>query len=215
MDLKTRDPAQLLTGWYQEGYNARVENGGLATRKGCLAPGAFNYISYGPIYGVGIYSDPNGEEYLAIAVSAGVWFTSDGGMAALVPMADKINYPVEFSQAFQNFYMWRGSSMTPLVWQGNWSIYWQELPDVPPPDGTTGAQAYKVMPNAYTAETFANRILVQHDRDGLAISEMQATSMPSLLMGGGNLFLSREVGRITREEGRLTRGEAELGWLLT
>jgi hypothetical protein len=62
-------------------------------------------------------------------------------MAALVPMADKINYPVEFSQAFQNFYMWRGPSMTPLVWQGNWSIYWQELPDVPPPDETTGAQA--------------------------------------------------------------------------
>ena len=47
MDCKTKDPAQLMTGWYHEAYNARVENGGLATRKGCLAPGAFNYTSYG------------------------------------------------------------------------------------------------------------------------------------------------------------------------
>ena len=129
MDLKTRDPAALLIGWYQESYNVRIENGGLATRKGCLAPGWCNYISYGPIYGVGIYSDPSGQEYMAIAVSAGVWFTYDGGNAIMVPMATKINYPVEFSQAFQNFYMWRGPTMTPLVWQGNWSVYWQELND--------------------------------------------------------------------------------------
>jgi hypothetical protein len=168
LDLKTQDPAQLLTGWYQEGYNARIENGGLASRKGCIAPGAFNYISYGQIYGVGIYSDPNGLEYLAIAVNAGVWFTYDGGQAEMVPMADAINYPVEFSQAFNNFYMWRGPNMTPLVWGGDFSVYWQELPG-PGVDTTR-----KVMPNAYTAETFANRILTPHDRDGMAISDIES-----------------------------------------
>jgi len=168
LDLKTQDPAQLLTGWYQEGYNARIENGGLASRKGCIAPGAFNYISYGQIYGVGIYSDPNGLEYLAIAVNAGVWFTYDGGQAEMVPMADAINYPVEFNQAFNNFYMWRGPNMTPLVWGGDFSVYWQELPG-PGVDTTR-----KVMPNAYTAETFANRILTPHDRDGMAISDIES-----------------------------------------
>jgi hypothetical protein len=35
------------------------------------------------------------------------------------------------------------------------------------------------------------------------------TLLTVLLVGGGNLFLTREDGRITREEGRLTRGEAE------
>jgi hypothetical protein len=129
MDMKTRDPAQLLTGWYQEGYNARIENGGLATRKGCLAPGAFNYIQYGQIYGIGVYSDPNGQEYLAVAVNQGVWFTYDGGNGTLVPTPTTINYPVEFSQAFQNFYMWRGPTMPPLVWQGDFSIFWETLPD--------------------------------------------------------------------------------------
>lgn len=170
IDLKTRDPAQMLTGWYQEGYNARIENGGLASRKGCIAPGAYNYISYGQIYGVGIYSDPNGQEYMAIAVAAGVWFSYDGGQAAMVPMATKINYPVEFSQAFNNFYMWRGPTMTPLLWQGDFSVYWQELPALPPPNPT---QIYAELPPAYTAETFANRILVPHDRDGLAIGEIE------------------------------------------
>ena len=169
LDLKTMDPAQLLTGWYQEGYNARVENGGLASRKGCICPGAYNYINYGQIYGVGIYSDPNGLEYLAIAVTAGVWFTYDGGQAEMVPLAANINYPVEFSQAFNNFYMWRGPTMTPLVWGGDFSVYWQELPD-PGVDTTR-----KAMPPAYTAETFANRMLVPHDRDGMAISDIESS----------------------------------------
>src|ERR1700758_5747307 len=75
MDLKTRDPLQMLTGWYAEGYNVRLENGGMATRKGSLGPGALNYISSGQIYGVGIYSDPNGLEWLALAVTQAVWFT--------------------------------------------------------------------------------------------------------------------------------------------
>lgn len=119
----------MLTGWYQEGYNARIENGGLATRKGCLAPGAYNYIQYGQIYGVGIYSNPEGQEYLALAVNAGVWFAYDGGNAIMVPTPTKINYPVEFSQAFDNFYMWRGATMPPLVWQGDFSLFWQELHD--------------------------------------------------------------------------------------
>ena len=170
MDMKTRDPAQMLTGWYHEGYNCRIENGGLATRKGSICPGFCNYISYGQIYGVGIYSDPNGQEYLAIATSQGVWFTYDGGQAQLVPMATKINYPVEFSQAFNNFYMWRGPSMTPLMWQGDFSVYWQELPN--PSTGTPPDTTRVPMPNASTAEVSGNRILTPHDRDSVAISDI-------------------------------------------
>ena len=167
MDLKTRDPLQMLTGWYAEGYNLRLENGGMATRKGSLCPGALNYISYGQIYGVGIFSDPNGLEWLALAVAQGVWFTRDSESAKLVPMASLIDYPVEFSQAFNNFYMWRGSGMTPLMWGGDWSVYWQELPDPGSSDTTRHP-----MPNAVTAECMSNRILTPHDRDSLAISDI-------------------------------------------
>jgi hypothetical protein len=166
MDLKTRDPLQMLTGWYAEGYNLRLENGGMASRKGSLCPGALNYISYGQIYGVGIFSDPNGLEWLALAVAQGVWFTRDSESAKLIPMTTVINYTVEFSQSFNNFYMWRGPAMTPLMWQGDWSVYWQELPN--PGDDTTRIP----MPNAVTAECMSNRILTPHDRDSLAISDI-------------------------------------------
>jgi hypothetical protein len=129
MDLKTRDPAQIMTGWYAEGYNVRLENGGMATRKGSLCPGGLNYAKYGQIYGVGIFSDPNGEEWLVLAVSSGVWFAKDNEAPRFVPMATLINYTVEFSQSFNNLYMWRGPTMTPLKWEGDWSVFWQELTD--------------------------------------------------------------------------------------
>lgn len=170
MDLKTRDPAQLLTGWYAEGYNARLENGGMATRKGCLCPGALNYAKYGQIYGVGIYSDPDGLEWLALATANGVWFARDGETPKFLPMATTINYPVEFSQAFQNFYMWRGMTMTPLFWQGDWAVYWKELPN--PSTGLPPDPTRLPMPNAVTAESFANRILTPHGRDSMAISDI-------------------------------------------
>jgi hypothetical protein len=33
MDMKVRIPLRSCTGFYREGYNIRVENGGLETRK--------------------------------------------------------------------------------------------------------------------------------------------------------------------------------------
>jgi hypothetical protein len=134
MDLKTKDPAAMLTGWYAEGYNLRLENGGMATRKGSLCPGALNYPSYGQILGVGIYSDPNGLEWLVVANANGTWFAKDNEQPRFIPMSAVIDYTVEFSQAFNNLYMWRGPDLTPLKWEGDWGVYWQELtnPSVPP-----------------------------------------------------------------------------------
>jgi hypothetical protein len=170
MDLKTQDPAQMLTGWYQEAYNVRLENGGMATRKGCLCPVCYNSATFGQIYGVGIYSDPNGSEWMALATANGVWFLLDGGVPQFIPMTSVINYPVEFSQAFNNFYMWRGNTMPPLRWQGDWSVYWQSLPD--PSQGSPPDTTRIPMPSATTAETFNSRMLVPHDRDSLAISDI-------------------------------------------
>lgn len=170
MDLKTHDPAQMLTGSYQEGYNIRLENGGMASRKGVITPGTFNAVQYGQIYGVGLYSDPNGLEWLALAVANGVWFCGDGVAPQFIPMTSVIDYNVEFSQSFNNFYMWRGPTMTPLMWKGDWSVYWQPLPD--PSQGSPPDTTRIPMPNAVTAECYANRILCPHDRDSVALSDI-------------------------------------------
>ena len=174
MDLKTEDPAKLLTGWYQEGYNLRLENGGMASRKGVIAPGAYNAVSYGQIYGVGLFSDPDGLEWLVLAVANGVWFARDGETPKFLPMATVINYPVEFSQAFNILYLWRGANQTPLRWKGDWSVYWEELPN--PSTGTPPDSTRYPVPNAVTAETFANRMLVPHDRDSVAVSDIGSDS---------------------------------------
>jgi hypothetical protein len=164
MDMKSADPASMKPGFYREGYNCRVENGGLESRKGMLCPGALNVINYNQIYGVGLFSNPNGLEWLAIATVSGVWFARDGEYPRFVPLPEKIQDNVEFSQCFDQFYMWRGPAHVPLVWGGDWAVYWQTFP---PPTG--GRQT---VPNAYTAENAANRMLVPYGKDRVAVSDI-------------------------------------------
>jgi hypothetical protein len=164
MDMKSSDPASIKPGFYREGYNCRVENGGLETRKGSLCPGALNVVNYNQIWGTGIFSNPNGLEWLAIATISGVWFARDGEYPRFVPTADKIEENVEFTQCFDVLFMWKGPIKVPLLWHGDWSIYWQTFP---PP---TGGRA--TVPNAYTAENAANRMLVPYGKDRVAVSDI-------------------------------------------
>jgi hypothetical protein len=164
MDMKTPDPATMREGTYREGYNARVENGGLVQRTGCLAPGAFNYVQYNQIYGTGAYSDPNGLEWQAFAVSSGVWFVRDGEAPRFIPFDFKLEAEVELVQAFQQLFLFRGADDPPLIWGGDWAVFWEPLP---PP--TAGRQT---IPNADTAEYYANRLLVPYEKDRIAVSDI-------------------------------------------
>src|SRR6266850_627045 len=164
MDMKSQDPSAIKPGFYREGYNCRSENGGLAHRLGCLCPGALNAVTYGQIYGTGIFSNPNGLEWLAIAVVDGVWFARDGEYPRFVPLPEKNTEPVNFTQAFDILFIWRGSAKVPYLWRGDWSQFWETFP---PPTG--GRQT---VPNAATAENAANRILVPYGKDRIAVSDI-------------------------------------------
>jgi hypothetical protein len=164
MDMKSSDPASIAPGFYREGYNIRVENGGLETRKGNICPGSLNAVQYNQIYGVGLFSNPNGLEWLAVATLSGVWFARDGEYPRFVPLPENLAAPVEFSQCFDTFFIWRGPSLTPLLWKGDWSVYWESFP--PPTGGRT------TVPNAYTAENAANRMLVPYGKDRIAVSDI-------------------------------------------
>lgn len=165
MDMKTPDPAQMANGTYREGYNCRVENGDLCSRLGAILPGSYNFVNYNRIWGVGLFSDPNGSEWLGIAVASGVWFTRDGEAPNFVPLVNEtISYDVELVQAFNQFIMYRGPDYEPLVWNGDWAVYWTPFP------APTGGR--ESTPNAYTAEFYANRIFVPHGRDSIAVSDI-------------------------------------------
>jgi hypothetical protein len=166
LDMRSQDPASMKQGFYREGYNVRCENGGLQTRLGSLAPGALNAVSYNRIYGTGLFSNPNGLEWLAVAVSSGVWFVRDGEYPRFIPLDETIDYPVEFSQAFDVFFMWRGPERTPLLWHGDWSIYWEAFP------APIAGSGRSTVPNAYYAETASNRILVPYGKDRVAVSDI-------------------------------------------
>jgi hypothetical protein len=169
MDMKSSDPASMLPGFYREGYNCRVENGGLETRRGSICPGALNVINYNQIYGVGLFSNPNGLEWLAIATVNGVWFARDGEYPRFVPLPANVTAPVEFSQCFDVFFIWRGPDLIPLLWHGDWAVYWEAFP--PPTGGRI------TVPNAYTAENAANRMLVPYGRDRIAVSDIASYTM--------------------------------------
>ena len=169
LDMKTPDPGAMKAGTYREGYNCRIENGGLVTRKGTLYPGAYNFVQYNQIFGAGIFSDPYGLEWIAVAVASGVWFARDGEAPKFIPMVDVINYPVEFVQAFDRLFMYRGPDLPPLFWQGDWSIFWEVFP------APTGGRA--TTPNAYTAEFIANRLIVPYGKDHVAVSDIGEYTM--------------------------------------
>jgi hypothetical protein len=165
LDMKTPDPANMQKGFLREAYNVRMEQGGLVTRKGCLAPGALNYAQYNQIYGVGIFSNPDGLEWLVLSVSNGVWFARDSEAPRFIPTPEVCPYPIEFVQAFDILFMFRGPDETALLWRGDWSHYWEDFP--PPTDSTR-----KTIPNAYTAECIANRLLVPYGKDHVAVSDI-------------------------------------------
>ena len=165
LDMKTPDPGQMQPGTYREGYNCRIENGDLGSRKGSLCPGSYNFVQYNRIWGGGLFSDPNGGEWLGIAVAGGVWFTKDGEAPNFVPIPNEtISYDVELVQAFNQFIMYRGPDYPPLIWNGDWAVFWTSFP-LP-----TGGRA--TTPNAYTAEYYGNRLFVPHGRDNIAVSDI-------------------------------------------
>jgi len=164
--MRAQDPASMKPGFYREGYNVRCDPGGLATRRGTLCPGALNAVDYDTIYGTGLFSNPNGLEWLAVCVSSGVWFVRDGEYPRFLPLPDTVSYPVEFSQAFDVFFIWRGPDVEPLLWHGDWAVYWETFPAPPTGSGRS------TVPNAYYAETASNRMLVPYGKDRIAVSDI-------------------------------------------
>src|SRR5215469_12531234 len=174
LDMKTPDPAAMKPGTYREAYNVRCENGSLVTRNGSLMPGSFNYVNYNRIFGVELFSNPDGLEWLAVAVKSGVWFVRDGETPRFVPLADSLDYPVNFVQAFDKFILFRGADYSPLEWGGDWSIYWQAFP--PPTSGRS------TIPNADTGELYANRLIVPYGKDRIAVSDIGDYTMYDLFL---------------------------------
>ena len=95
-----------------------------------------------------------------------MWFARDGEYPRFVPLPENLTDNVEFSQCFDVFFIWRGPALVPLLWRGDWTVYWDVFPPVDPTSGRV------TVPNAYTAENAANRMLIPYARDRIAVSDI-------------------------------------------
>lgn len=162
------DPATLPAGIAAGALNMRFGTKRAASRLGHLTPVPFNIPTYGAIFGSGIYSDPDGSEWLMCAVADGVWFSRAGRYPFKISLGTglAITGYVDLVQCFDQVVLFRGVDLAPLSWSGDELLAF-ELIDLSTGDGGTNP-----IPNASTGELFANRLLVPSGRDAIAVSDV-------------------------------------------
>jgi len=193
VDMRTA-PHLLRPGYVSEARNARFRFGVAEPRKGVvpLAWGRLadnfefpidwdegdinwgNYLSsrFGKVYGVGVWNDPNGRDWIFVAGSTDnttvkIWRIRQGNAAKEVPVSVPLTVPTTtyqdsntedaywFTQAFDTCILSRGSSNTHLVLTSI-DTGFVEAP------AASGAGGTESIPNADTTLFFQNRLLVPH-----------------------------------------------------
>lgn len=199
------DPSVLRTGhaYYQlnqqilgpgtlaDARNVRMSDGIVETRAGYRATRALNqpwWDSDAGDYealGSGLFSDPDGLEWLLIAAldntgSAAVskvYALRDGSTVRELTLDTDLAFTsgsqVSLVQAFSGVVCFRGDGVgsddeqTPLVWDGDWSDrVFREV------DQTASGSYDSPIPNAATGVTMANRMLCASGRDTVAVSDI-------------------------------------------
>ncbi len=161
--------AKLPPGTLALAINKRLRSGTADTRPGTVMPVFANIIGFSgtQIKGAGVYSNPNGEESLLVAGPELVWRVRDGATPISVNVAGGIGSYAEFVQAFDKVLLFRGLDQVPLVWDGKNSDGFVSINKNPDNVSYT-----KPIPNAFTAASFANRLLVPFDKDKIAVSDI-------------------------------------------
>jgi len=130
---------------------------------------------FGTVYGVAVFSDPNGREGVLVAQGPRARLLRDGQIPQSIPYPEgvELSAPVRFIQAFDRVLMLRGFDDAPLVW-------------IPANDFMTGPGAFETIedqpggsasflepiPNAATGVEFNGRFFLQYGRDQVAISDV-------------------------------------------
>ena len=128
MGINSRlDPASLKPGFATDAENARFRNGVAESRLGVVKPACFNNTnpalygseirSWGTVYGVGVFRDPDSTEYLLIAAGGNVYYSRQGNLPRQItlPTGVKVLSECTFTQAFDQVIMFRGDHFAPLV----------------------------------------------------------------------------------------------------
>jgi len=190
VDMRTA-PHLLRPGYVSEARNARFRYGIAEPRKGVVPlswgrvagfefpidwdSGDINWGNYltsrfGKVYGVGVWNDPNGRDWIFVAgstddVTVKIWRIRQGNAAREVPVSVALTVPETtfqstntedvywFTQAFDKCILSRGGSDTHLV-LSSLDVGFEEAP--------AAIAGTENIPNAENTLFFQNRLLVPH-----------------------------------------------------
>lgn len=119
-----RDPTLLDPGILADGRNARCRTGQPTTRLGRAVYAWANRWDvdgkaspFTALLGVGVFRDPRSTEWLVIAADGKMWRTRPGNSLAAMtlPTSVEIRTAVNFCQAFDQLFCFRGRKLAPLV----------------------------------------------------------------------------------------------------
>jgi hypothetical protein len=168
-----QEPAGLVSA----AFNNRFVSSQAETRPGSVMPVHFNPTFTGRgLLGAGIYSDPNGIEWMALATETMVWLVADRASPYQIALPAGVQFigPVEFTQAFGDLILWRGLTLDPLHWNGDKTrpFYYGQNP---PPDLTNpdAPRFIKPTPPGEYGIVAADRLWVVTDRDTIQWSDIQ------------------------------------------
>ena len=129
-------------------------------------------FSFGTVYGVGAFSDPNSIEYLIVAASDGV-YASREGMLAFKLNGLSADASVTFVQAFNRLIMFRGEDKEPYM-MTDLNVGFESIApietdeEIEENENGTGLEP---IPNASNGIYFQNRMLIPHSRDLVSASD--------------------------------------------
>lgn len=170
VDMK-REPGKCEPGTLHDALNIRLDSGDVVQRGGCVTP-VFGQISGSPrFYGSGVYSDPNGLEYMALVASDKLWLVRDGQapLSINMPIGITIGADCDPVQAFNTMILFRGTELAPLEWDGELDTQLARITQSAAEEESTYVEE---IPDAVTGESFNNRVLVPFNRDRVAVSDL-------------------------------------------
>lgn len=159
-----RDRDKLPPGIVHLAVNKRMRTGSCVKRPGNLQPADFNASFGAKIIGSGIFSDPNGEEWMLVACDGQTWVWKLQAGKDPVKVNLKAGetlagfFNVRFSQAFDKVLLFRAPIVAgkhTLAWDGDIGTTFDPVDTAHLPGG-----GGTVIPMTYAGEPFQNRVLL-------------------------------------------------------
>jgi hypothetical protein len=178
----TLDRDKLTNGYIARGENNRMKRGICAPRGGTIIPTFANVYPLNTIYGSGLFSNPNGDEHILVAIGQPSIILAIKAGSYPTIIGEPIDPPfvpgMEFVQHFDKLLLHRPDGGNTLEWDGDLSHPFSPISKSNPGDTST-----VLMPNPAWSVNFGNRAIFPTGPDTIGVSDIDDyTSYDPILM---------------------------------